>query len=264
MITKDMFLKASKTMMEIAKSPHILIAGTTGSGKSVALNNLIYTLLLTQGNSSQFIFIDTKRVELKQYKRLPGCIDYVTEPEDVSMCLDNVISFMDKRYDAMEGKETKDFHLYIVIDELADLVDETDVIKQLVKIGRLGRAAHIHLLACTQDPSRHTLSAQLMQNFTARIALRCKDSIESRQVLGVTGAEKLPKYGFGILSDADGERKIKITLTPDEYVDEAVSTCQMMERFASGKYTLEDIYESGIKYSTDNEGYLTVSMTLGD
>ena len=264
MITKDMFLKASKTMMEIAKSPHILIAGTTGSGKSVALNNLLYTLLLTQGNSSQFIFIDTKRVELKQYRALPTSLRYVSEPEEVSALLQGIIAVMDERYELMERKETTEPHMYVVIDELADLIDETNVLKQLVKIGRLGRAAHIHLLACTQDPSRKTLSAQLMQNFTARLALRCKDNIESRQVLGITGAERLPKHGFGILSDADGERKIKITLTPDEYIDEAVITCQMMDRFADGAYTLEDIYEQGIKYSSDDEGYLTVSMALGD
>lgn len=263
MITKDMFLKASRTMMEVAKSPHILIAGTTGSGKSVALNNLIYTLLLTQGNSPMFMFIDTKRVELKQYKSLPGCVCYVTEPEDVSAYLEMVISEMDERYETMEGKETDMPHLYVVIDELADLIDEANVRKQLVKIGRLGRAAHIHLLACTQDPSRFTLSAQLMQNFTTRIALRCRDNIESRQILGVTGADHLPKYGYGILSDADGERKIKITLTPDEYIDKAVESCLMMGLFADGKCSLSQIYADDIECSL-NEGSISVSMTLGD
>ena len=263
MITKEMYSKVSKTMLEVAKSPHILIAGTTGSGKSVALNNLIYSLLLQRGNGTDFIMIDTKRVELKQYKSLPSLWCYETEPENVPSLLDRVIDLMDDRYYEMEGKETLEPHLYIVIDELADLLDEPGVLKKLVKIGRLGRAAHIHLLACTQDPSRSTLSAQLMQNFTARIALRCRDQIESRQVLGHTGAELLPKYGSAILSDPDGERRIKIILTPDIFIEAAVDAMNRLEAYADGRASIDGVFSPEIMASRD-KGSFTFAISTAD
>lgn len=199
----------------MVSTPHTLIAGTTGSGKSVLLNQIILGL---KDRDCLLDFIDLKRVELNQYKNLDGTMGYITEPEDVLKELWFVCKLMDERYQNMVGKKTDEMHIYIVIDELADLLTVKGVIDPLIKIGRLGRAAGIHLLCATQDPSRHTLSAQLMQNFTCKIALRCEDIIESRQVINMPGAEQLPKYGYGILKDADGVEKFQIPYISDEEI----------------------------------------------
>ena len=227
MITVDMVKYSPECLSLVKGTAHTLIAGTTGSGKSVLLNSIIYALLkdgIVTGNIPCFTLIDTKWVELKQYKNLPAVSQYVTEPEDVPEALDNVINTMIKIYSEMPGKETTKGHHYVVIDELADVLSTYGVLERIIKIGRLGRAAHIHLLCCTQDPSRHTLSAQLVQNFTTRVALRCLDEIESKQIIRISGAEKLPKYGKAIALDSFGYKKIDVPLTPDEDIDELVAS----------------------------------------
>lgn len=195
-------------------TPHLLIAGTTGSGKSVLLNSLIYTAMQLGGT---FFFIDLKRVELKRYKRLASNLGMATEPHQVDNVLDHAISIMEQRYKTMKGVEGDDPHIYIVIDELADLIYSCpkSCLEKVVKIGRLGRAAHVHLICATQDPSKKTLSAHLMQNFTTRIALRCFSPIESRQIIGDKGAENLPQYGYGLVRTSYGIRKEEIPFTPE-------------------------------------------------
>ena len=191
-------------------SAHTLIAGTTGSGKSVLLNKAI--TYIDDYTSGICEFFDLKRVELSEYRDHVFCLDYITEPEDVLEALDAMIYLMDQRYKRMVGKSSDECPIYIVVDELADMLTVDGSLERLVKIGRLGRASNIHLLCATQDPSRHTLPAQLMQNFTCTIALRCRSSIESRQIIGVPGAETLPKHGYGYRWDADGIQKFAIPL----------------------------------------------------
>lgn len=205
---------------DILKENHILIAGTTGSGKSVMLNSMVFSAITS---SHLFYFIDLKRVELRRYRDMVSTLGVATEPEQVIPLLDRAISQMEHRYSHMKGVKSTDSHIFIVIDELADLSTIKGVEERLIKIGRLGRAANIHLLCATQDPSRKTLKASLMQNFTCCVALRCRSSIESRQIIGVKGAELLPKYGHGIEWNADGISKIKIPFTPDEDIDYLVS-----------------------------------------
>ena len=211
----DKMAKVDWTLNSFMKSPHILVAGTTGAGKSVLMNAMLYSVLkpdshwiATPQNMPKLTLIDTKRVELRQYMDWAGGSTWVYEPTEAVGALAFVVKAMEDRYALMEArgtKETDESHWYVVIDELADLVSDKAVLEYLVRIGRLGRAAHIHLFCGTQDPSRTTLSAQLMQNFTCRIALRCKDKIESRQVLGVEGAEKIDRYGIAYI-DIDGKR----------------------------------------------------------
>lgn len=192
---------------KLIDTPHTLIAGTTGSGKSVLLHQIIDKLV---DKYCLLEFIDLKVVELSEYKSVDGCLGYVTEPGDICYELDWLIDEMKDRFAKMEGKHSDEIPIYIVIDELADVLSEDGVLERLVKIGRLGRAANIHLLCATQDPSRRTLRAQLMQNFTCCVALRCRSAIESRQIIGVPGAETLPKHGYGYRWDADGIEKFAI------------------------------------------------------
>lgn len=190
------------------KTLHTLIAGTTGSGKSVLLNACILELIQ---NDTDCYFFDLKRVELKEYRNSMACKGYITEPADICPALDEIVMEMDRRFANMDGKETDAKHIYIIIDELADTLTQKGVLERLVKIGRLGRAAHIHLFCATQDPSRMSLPAQLAQNFTCTVALRCRSDVESRQVIGVSGAEDLPQYGYGYMWDYRGINKIEVT-----------------------------------------------------
>lgn len=204
---------------KIIESPHVLVAGCTGSGKSVMLNSMIMSIV---NGYSQLYLIDLKRVELKRYRDIVNTLGIATEPEEVIPLLDRVIDHMEDRYKVMEGVKSTDRHVYVVVDELADLITQKGVLDRLIKIGRLGRAANIHLLCATQDPSRKTLPAALMQNFTSTVALRCRSAIESRQIIGIKGAESLPQYGFAYLWDARGVRKIEVPFTPEEDIDEMV------------------------------------------
>lgn len=207
----------------ILNTPHALIAGTTGSGKSVLLNGVICEGL---NRDVEFWFIDLKRVELNQYKKTYNCLRYVTEPEEVMPLLDDIIDDMDDEYERMESlgiKESTRPHRYLVIDELADLVSTKGVLDKLVKLGRLGRAAHIHMIGATQDPSRYTLSAQLMQNITCSVALKCKTSIESKQIVGVAGAEMLPPHGKGLITTYGGVKKVDIPFISEDEINSVLS-----------------------------------------
>lgn len=212
-----------KWLVDEVMSSHTLIAGTTGSGKSVLLNDL---LIAINSYSSEYgdpicVFFDLKRVELCQYKLLKGfCAGYVTEPRQVLSALDWAIDKMEARYREMNGrKKSSRSPLILVIDELADLVSIKGALDRLIKIGRLGRAANVRLLCATQDPSRRTLSAQFMQNVTCSIALRCRSAIESRQIIGVPGAELLPRYGKALVYTPSGLDEFEIPYVPEEWVE---------------------------------------------
>ena len=186
----------------LENATHLLIAGTTGSGKSVILNGLLHTALALYGpGEMSFILIDPKIVELSAYKRLPHTLRYETEPEEVLALLRQIYGFMMDRYEEMDKTGEKKYsgtRIVIVIDELADLLMSScgrDIKAELVKILQKGRAAAITVIMATQSPSRKILSAELVLNIPNRIALYCDNAIESKQIIGVKGAEELPWHG---------------------------------------------------------------------
>lgn len=197
---------------DILSSPHTLIAGTTGSGKSTCLNTIICQALQEDSRTTKMVFIDLKRVEFAKYRSVPHCIRMVTDPEEVVFTLDAITEEMEYRYRAIPPGTYQSLEpdIYVVIDELAYTLQLKGALARLTDIGRLGRAANIHLICATQDPSRKTLCSQLMQNFTNVLALRCRSAIESRQILGVAGAESLPPRGRGIYQNAFGNKNIDI------------------------------------------------------
>lgn len=236
-----------KELDPLVNTSHTMIAGTTGSGKSVLLKSLVYSIMSAP---SFMLFIDLKRVELRQFEKYQGCAGYVDDPDDVHRRLLDVIQLMEERYEEMQQKEIYSYRgvpFFVVIDELADLVTDKKVLADLVKIGRLGRAAKIHLICATQDPSRKTLSAQLMQNMSCSVALRCKTAIESRQVIGIPGAEELPKYGKAIFSDADGIHKLTVPFTEDEQIRERVNAL-LAEGKAPSPAPSDDMFDWRGKY----------------
>lgn len=213
---------------EMLNKPHILIAGCTGSGKSVMLNSMIYTLLTYQPNEKQMMLIDPKRVELSKYKRVPHCIGYAFENHDTLALLKKACAIMEKRFEVMDRNGLDMYNgsdLYIIIDEFADLM--TTMPKEasplVQRIAQMGRAARIHILMCTQAPNRQVLKANVILNFTDRLALHCNDKIESRQIIGEAGAETLPRYGKGIYKSADGMCLMDIPFTPADEIANRIS-----------------------------------------
>lgn len=183
-------------------SPHLLIGGETGSGKSTLLNAIMLSAITKYSPKDvKFYLIDTKRVELTQYKNLPHTIGFVKEAKDVPPLLESVSRYMDSEYDRMEAigiRKSDRPHMYIVIDEIADLM--ISAYNKLIQAGlqrilQIGRACNVHIIACTQSPSRKTLPAELVINFTNRVALHCASAIESRQILNESGAENIEELG---------------------------------------------------------------------
>lgn len=187
---------------DMTRQDHLLIGGATGSGKSVLLHALVYTLTYKAPSELHLALIDPKRVELRQYANLPHTISHVTEPPQIAHTLARLNHIMDSRYYRFQHGQfkTTEPHIYVIIDELADLMHTLPAIAEsyITRLARLGRAAGIHLIVATQSPSRKVITAPIKANMTARLALRTEEAIESRQVINTRGAENLPLHGYGI------------------------------------------------------------------
>lgn len=200
---------------KILKSNHTLIAGCSGSGKSVALNNILYEALLNVSNA--YIMIDLKKVELIDYKELPQCLAYADTAEDAESILEKTVSLIARRYERMQElrqKKTSENNIYVVIDEYADLVltCSKQTVNCIQRISQIGRAAGVHLIVCTQRPTREIIAGAISVNLETQLALRCSCAQDSRNIIGVSGAEKLPKYGKGILNHEGYKTMIDIPL----------------------------------------------------
>lgn len=193
-------MEIQRLYLSILEQTHVIIAGCTGSGKSVVLNNIIHAHFASSGAAA--VLLDPKRVELLPWARDRRVIAHATNGAEIEKELSRLCGIMEKRFREMERRgqrKTDQVHIYVYVDELADLVSGTPkTLDYLIRLLRLGRAAGIHVIAATQDPSRKTLSAQLMQNFSAALGLRCRSAIESRQIIGATGCELLPRYGSAL------------------------------------------------------------------
>lgn len=215
---------------KLLDATHVLIAGTTGSGKSVLINDIMLSVITRKTPiSANLVLIDPKRVELSKYKDLPFTQRYAQEPHEAVRVLGDVIAVMENRYKRMEKDHVMTWSgcaLYVVIDELADLMISSfrNMIKQrLQRILQLGRAAGIHVIAATQAPNRKIIPAELVLNFTDRVALRCLSPIESRQIIGINGAECLPRYGEALYQSSDGYKRIGIPLVPEADLQERIN-----------------------------------------
>lgn len=207
---------------DMAKQPHILIAGATGSGKSVLINAFICSLLDRSPDDVRMFLIDPKRVELQDYNALPHCIGYASENCDIIRLLNRCILLMETRYSEMQRLHLKHFpgaDVYIIIDEFADLMTtaKRETLPNLCRIAQLGRAARIHLIIATQRPTRDIVNGQIKVNIDSRIALRCPTAQDSRNIINTSGAEKLPRYGEGYY------------LTPEQYEPQRVKIPSVTE-----------------------------------
>ena len=212
---------------EMISGTHILIAGCSGSGKSVVINDLLYTLLLKSPEENLFCLIDLKRVELIDYADAPHTVAYIDKPEQVERALTGVLRIIDERYDRMQEarqKKSSEPVLWVVIDEYADLVCSCPkkVQTQIQRISQIGRAANVKLLLATQRPTKEIIKGATVVNLDTRLALRTITAQDSRNIISVNGAESLPDYGFGIMQIKGRNRQIEIPLTPEEKIAERV------------------------------------------
>lgn len=183
---------------DMLKQSHLLIAGATGSGKSVLVNQLMHTALYRSPASVRFILIDCKRgVELRNYASLPHTLAFCKDKENAIQGLQYAINIMNDRFDEMERAGVKEYQgsdIYVIIDEFADLMTtHKRIVTPLVQsLSQLARAAHIHLILCTQCPLRDIIPTYIKCNFDSRIALRTSTKQDSRNIIDIAGAETLP------------------------------------------------------------------------
>lgn len=217
---------------DLLKQPHLLIAGATGSGKSVVVNGLISTALhhppgrLIGG--VEFILIDPKRVELAQYRQLRHTLLYASEPQDFLFVLDEAMRITEDRYRTMQAQGIRRWtggDLYIIIDEFADLMTTQRRAVQPViqRLAQIGRAAKVHLIIATQTPISKVLPTEIKCNFDARVGLRTRSRQDSINILGHAGLETLPRYGEGVVMLPEGETLYKIPMVDDAEIERLCS-----------------------------------------
>ena len=213
---------------DMAEQKHLLIAGTTGAGKSVVVNGIIYSLLYHSPLYAQFIFIDPKRVELVQYKHIPHCVYYASEPESMVQAMQEGMRITEDRYKAMAKEGSRKWagsQLYIIIDELADLM--TTCRKQvqpiIQRLCQIGRAAGVHVIACTQCPISKVLPTEIKVNFDSRLALRTQNKQDSRNIIDVPGCELLPEYGYGYYRKSTGTTLYKLPYVQDSKLNRLIA-----------------------------------------
>ena len=199
--------------------PHLLIAGATGSGKSVVENGMINQLMLRlpfdQKGCAQLILIDPKGNELYKYAKLPHTLRYAYNPTDMMSALQYAMDLTMKRFQVLR-KTGEDYYngsdVYVLIDEFADLMTtQGKTVKPLIqRLCQLGRAARVHVIICTQTPIAKVIPTEIKCNFDARFGLRTRSAQDSRNIIGKSGLELLPKYGMGYYMTPDEENYYEI------------------------------------------------------
>jgi S-DNA-T family DNA segregation ATPase FtsK/SpoIIIE len=213
---------------DLALMPHLLIAGATGAGKSVAINVILTSLLYAKRpDEVKFVLVDPKRVELSQYSRLknhflpkiPGLDDQiiVTDPQKAVSALRSVVREMERRYEMLEKSGVRNikefnsklpedamYYLVVVIDELADLMITAgrEVEEPITRLAQMARAVGIHLIVATQRPSVDIITGIIKANFPSRIAFQVASKVDSRTILDISGADQLLGNGDMLFQSA--------------------------------------------------------------
>jgi S-DNA-T family DNA segregation ATPase FtsK/SpoIIIE len=211
-------------MANLAKMPHLLIAGATGAGKSVGINTIIASILYNATPQEvRFLMVDPKRIELSGYEGIPHLLHpVVVDPKLASRALNWAVREMERRYRLLEEARVKSFDSYnetneeklpyivVIVDELADLmmVASKDVEAAIARLAQMARAAGIHLILATQRPSVDVLTGLIKANFPTRISFKVSSKIDSRTILDASGAEHLLGAG-DMLFLAPGSADIK-------------------------------------------------------
>ena len=211
-------IMGTSILADLSKMPHLLVAGSTGSGKSVCINTIICSILMRyKPDEVKIVLVDPKKVELTNYNGIPHLLcPVVSDPKKASVVLQKVVAEMEKRYDIFAEKEVKNIagyndliekekkknpdinttrmpYIVVIIDELADLmlVASKEVQDSIMRITQMARAAGIHLIVATQRPSTDIITGVIKNNIPSRIAFSVSSAIDSRTILDASGAESL-------------------------------------------------------------------------
>lgn len=196
----------------LTKQNHTLIAGASGSGKSVLVNGFICALLhkapTDTPGGARFILIDPKRVELSIYKSTPHCIAHATEPDEMIKALKQAVAITESRYKVMEKNGERMYSggdIWVFIEELADLMttNRRAVQPLIQRLCQIARAARVHVVCITQCPLVKVIPTEIKVNFDSIVALRTRSAQDSRNIIGASGAEMLPKYGKALYYTPD-------------------------------------------------------------
>ena len=227
--------------MDMEKQPHILIGGTTGAGKSVALNGFLFNLLGNAPSQTELVLIDPKGVELLDYKELPHTLGHFVEIEEIERAIFSVGAEMDSRFRVMAEMGVKVStapDLYMIIDEYVDLklMCNNRAIRELARISAKGRASKVHIVLCTQRPTREVIDGTIKANFVTVLALRTHDAQESRNLIGVKGCEDLPLHGEAYYDtpSVKGLVKVKIPFVSEETINTLVEYWLRQKREVMG------------------------------
>ena len=218
----------NSVIADLAAMPHLLIAGSTGSGKSVGLNTMICSLLYKATPADvRFLLIDPKRLELGVYEKIPHLLaPVVTDAKEASARLKWIVGKMDTRYKQLQAKAVRNIEGYnkevppeerlpywvVVVDELADLmmVSAGEVQNSLIRLAQIARAVGIHLIIATQRPSVDVVTGLIKANFPTRIAFQVASKVDSRTVLDANGAEQLLGRGDMIFVPPGQSRQMRV------------------------------------------------------
>lgn len=221
-----------KLYSKAINNPHLLIAGATGSGKSVFISGLMsiimYRLPVDRENGAFCILIDAKRVELVQYKSLPHCLCYASEPDTMLSALEYAMRLTEDRYRKMQAARAKKYggaDVYIVIDEFADLMttQRKRVQPIIQRLAQIGRAAKVHIILATQTPIAKVLPTEIKCNFDARIGLRTRSAQDSRNIIGISGLESLPQFGQCYYMSPQEEGRYIVPLVEDAEIERLIN-----------------------------------------
>ena len=251
--------------IDIAKMPHLLIAGQTGSGKSVAVNTLISTLISKKSeNEVKFIMVDPKMVELMPYNDIPHLlVPVIIDPHQAAIALKWAVNEMENRYKKLMENGVRNIkgynnlsyvekmpYIVIIIDELADLmmVASGSVEESIARIAQKARAVGIHLVVATQRPSTDVITGMIKANLPSRISFALRSQVDSRTILDTAGAEKLLGQGDMLLL-ANGSSKlqrIQGAYISDEEVKNLTDTLKSAKKVKYKNEILEEVEDETI------------------
>jgi S-DNA-T family DNA segregation ATPase FtsK/SpoIIIE len=264
---------------DLADMPHLLIAGTTGSGKTVCMNSLILSMLFkATPNELKFLMIDPKMVELAPFNGLAHLLcPVVTDAKKASVALNWVVSEMEERYqllakvgarniEAYNKKQEKLPYIVVIIDELADLmtVARDQIENAITRLAQLSRAVGIHLILATQRPSVDVITGVIKANFPARISFKVASKVDSRTVLDMNGADKLLGRGDMLFLRPGESKLIRVqgSLLKDKEIDEIVLFIKSQAEPVYDEEILKDQQKSGIVNGEKDEFYDQAVRTI--